>query len=469
MASDRQTESNNKSQQSWFRFNVGTIIFVIIFLYIIFSVYAYLSREQIRHYEVMEGNIVRQKQYTGFAIREEEAVAAPQSGSIHYYIQDGRRVAAQSNVYVIDQSNKLHEFIQQHPELAIELNKEQISDIRYRLSQFSKSFKNEDFYALYDIKYSLDASALEFSSFANSEDLDAMFEEGDYGYTRVPTEKSGIVSYATDGYEGVREADVTAEMFSTDAYNRHVTKPGETIEEGNLVYKLITSPNWSIVFPISDEEKERYQILKSVRIYFTEKNLTGSGTLSVYTATDGNDYGKISMNSLMEEFCGERLISFEIMSSNESGLKIPVTSIVDKDFYIVPKDFLISENDIKGFIHQKITEDGITQEFTKAEIYRIDNQYCYLSVSDTDDLSQLKTGDVLFKKDTGETYTVGPMKPIKGVYNINKGFCVFRQIVPIEANNEYVIIEKNTDYGLSVYDHIVLDASLVREGQLIYQ
>ena len=30
-------------------------------------------------------------------------------------------------------------------------------------------------------------------------------------------------------------------------------------------------------------------------------------------------------------------------------------------------------------------------------------------------------------------------------------------------------MRKNMKYGLSVYDHIVLDASMVEEGQLLYQ
>ena len=68
-----------------------------------------------------------------------------------------------------------------------------------------------------------------------------------------------------------------------------------------------------------------------------------------------------------------------------------------------------------------------------------------------------------------QTYAVGPVKSIEGVYNINKGYCIFRQIVPMEKNNEYIVVAENTDYGISVYDHIVLDASLVKEGQLIYQ
>ena len=56
------------------------IIFAIIFLYIVFSVFSYVSRVQIRYYEVQKGSIVRDQQYTGIAIRQEQAVNATSSG-----------------------------------------------------------------------------------------------------------------------------------------------------------------------------------------------------------------------------------------------------------------------------------------------------------------------------------------------------------------------------------------------------
>ena len=42
------------------------------------------------------------------------------------------------------------------------------------------------------------------------------------------------------------------------------------------------------------------------------------------------------------------------------------------------------------------------------------------------------------------------------------------QIEVLSTNGEYYTVKKNMDYGLSVYDHIVLDADTVTEGQIIY-
>lgn len=81
-----------------------------------------------------------------------------------------------------------------------------------------------------------------------------------------------------------------------------------------------------------------------------------------------------------------------------------------------------------------------------------------------------KAGDYIVKPESStERYQLGTTASLKGVYNINKGYAVFKQIEILMSNDEYCTVKKNMDYGLSVYDHIVLDADTVEEGKMIYQ
>ena len=52
--------------------NVGVIIFGIIFLYMLFNIFAYFRRDKVQFYEVVEGGIVNNKQYTGLILRDEQ-------------------------------------------------------------------------------------------------------------------------------------------------------------------------------------------------------------------------------------------------------------------------------------------------------------------------------------------------------------------------------------------------------------
>ena len=55
------------------------------------------------------------------------------------------------------------------------------------------------------------------------------------------------------------------------------------------------------------------------------------------------------------------------------------------------------------------------------------------------------------------------------VYNINKGYADFKEIIILYQNDEYSIVESNTRYGLNCYDYIALDASTVVDNQFIYE
>ena len=70
--------------------------------------------------------------------------------------------------------------------------------------------------------------------------------------------------------------------------------------------------------------------------------------------------------------------------------------------------------------------------------------------------------------DSQEKYTVSRKGTLMGVYYMNKGYADFRQIQILYQNDEYSIVKSNTDYGLNVYDYVVLNADTVHEEQFIY-
>ena len=70
--------------------NVGMIIFALIFLYMAFYLYTYLRRDKVEFYEVVEGNIVNDRQYTGIILRDERVENTDRAGYINYYIREGK-------------------------------------------------------------------------------------------------------------------------------------------------------------------------------------------------------------------------------------------------------------------------------------------------------------------------------------------------------------------------------------------
>ena len=170
----------------------------------------------------------------------------------------------------------------------------------------------------------------------------------------------------------------------------------------------------------------------------------------------------------MVQFISERFVNFEIETERLDGLKIPVTAVTTKDFYLLPVEYITQGGDSSdtGFMKAVYTENGPSVEFVPVTVYNSTDEYYYIEMGEK---SPFKAGDFIVKPDSDDRYQIGASDSLQGVYNINKGYAVFKLIEILKSNEEYYTVRKGMSYGLSVYDHIVLDADTVYEGQLIYQ
>ena len=252
-------------------------------------------------------------------------------------------------------------------------------------------------------------------------------------------------------------------------YKKNIIKSGQLVEIGAPAYKLITSGDWSIVFSMTDEERALYQDRNALTVKFAGKDLETSGRFSVITGADGGLYGQLDFDRYMEQFVSDRFVDFEIITEEVTGLKIPRTAVTDVNFFTIPKEFLVLSDtgSARGFYKETYTEDGPSILLVSCDIYNSDDEFYYVDCGVN---SELKAGDYLVKENSEDRYQVGQMTSMQGVYNINRGYTAFRRIEVLNSNDEYYTIKKGTSYGLSVYDHIVLNAeSVSANGTIIYQ
>ena len=73
----------------------------------------------------------------------------------------------------------------------------------------------------------------------------------------------------------------------------------------------------------------------------------------------------------------------------------------------------------------------------------------------------------MIKPDSNEKYSLEETASLQGVYNINRGYAVFRKVEILFQNQEYTIVDTGTNYGISMYDHIALDSSAIKENEII--
>ncbi len=440
--------------------NIGMIFFAVIAIYVLFSVITYFRRDHIVGYEVKEGSLSTNNIYDAICIRNEKVIKSDTAGYVNYFAAEGTRVAVGNLVYTVDESGKLLEYLKSQGSDEVSLSDEDMSELRSQIVDFSSIFDEHNFYTVYDFKVGLGGTVQKLSNNsildnitslnANSAALAAI------NYKNAPD--TGIVVYSIDGFEDRIVHDMTAQMYEEGYYEKTQLINNSLVKAGDPVYKLCTSEDWSLVILENDQEKVKDLTERGyVKVRFIKNQDESWAKVTSFTNADGDTFVVLSFTNSMITFCRDRYLSIELITEDEKGLKIPNSSIVNKSFYLIPKAYVINNNDnTTGVLRNRYDEQGNeTSEFVNIQLYNETDTEYYV------DTSMLRNGDVLIKPDSTDRFAVGKQDVLVGVYNINKGYADFRQIKILYQNDEYSIVKSNTTYGLSVYDYIVLDSSVV--------
>lgn len=446
--------------------NVGMIIFALIFVYMLFSVITYLRKDNVQFYEVQEGSIVNNKDYTGIILRQEEVKNADRSGYVNCYVREGKRAAFGTRIYSIDETGNLTAFLAEHSKDSVTLNSENLSNLKKQLTVFSLTYDSNQFRSVYDTNNALEAQIMEYMNFNALDNLEGQMNQEGLNFEQVKSDQAGVISYGMDSYETLDPSNISEAVFDRSSYKKSIINSGKLIEKGVPVYKVITSDKWSIMFPMTEEDTKEYGDRTRLEVKISGHDLTASGDFSTCKGMDGKTFGKIEFDKYMVQFASERYLDFEIVSDRVEGLKIPATAVTKKGFFLIPMDYLTHGGDSTddGFNKEVYSDSGTSVIFVPTEIYYSEGDYYYIEKE-----NGLKAGDYIIKPDSTDRYQIGESKSLQGVYNINKGYALFKQIDILKSNEEYYTVKKNMPYGLSVYDHIVLNAESVSEGELIYQ
>lgn len=446
-----------------FQLNVGIIICTIILIYLIYHLFTYFTSKQVSIYEVNEGSITYDDKYTALAIRQEEVVPSDRDGNVYYFSSDRSRVGVRSLVCALDSTGEITNLLSNYSTDNISLSDSELSSFKKMFSEYVTFYSDENYNNVYVFKTSLKESLDSIKNNAAQEaNADAITQaEGAGTYFPVYASKPGLLVLKTDGYEGVTLDSFTSDMFNMKSYSEAIMTPNMSVKNGDALYKLVTDDNWSIVMPISDRLVKLLGDTQNVTVKFALDNATANGVVS-YVDRDNQKYLVLTFDDSMERYADYRFLDVALILDQQKGLKIPNSSIVSKKFFAIPKNYVKKSSD--GTDDEVQVDNGSKEpDIVKPTLYYEDDNFYY---TDSEDL---KNGDVLVSYDSGENYTVGTDTDEKqGVYSVNKGYALFKIINVLSSNDDYSIVEKGTDYGISNYDHIILNGSDVKENDLLY-
>lgn len=465
MASKKDKSVNIRKFKRKRGLNLGIFLFAIVFIYLVATIIMYFSSDSISVYEVREGSIVRDNSYTGLIIREETAVNAESDGYVSYYQNENTKVKAGTNIYALSQRPlNTEESTSEEENAGLSLDPAVTAGVVLHLQNFNENYRPSDFSSVYTLRGEIDTSLQDTYSETRTQHLDAVIAASGIKVASYASASDGIVVFTVDGFEGLTRDTFTADNFDNTEYEITVLSDQMKIHAGDPVYRLITSEDWSVIVPLDAETAESLaeDEVTSIRVRVDKDSETMWADFSLIER-DGEYYGCLDLDNSMIRYAGERFLNIELILEDESGLKIPRSAVVEEDFYTVPQEYITTGGNSSDSGVLVSNGDGSTQ-FKAIDIYDVSDvgEVCI----SRDDLDK---GDVLMKPESSDTYTVGETRSLQGVYNINRGYAVFKKVSILCENDEYYIVKEGEDYGLYNYDHIVQNGSSVSSDDVVFQ
>ena len=449
--------------------NIGTILFGIIFVYLVFTVLIYFTKDRVSVYEVREGSILKDRNLTGMVLRKETVVNAEKSGYVNYFVEDAQKVALGTNIYTIT-SSKLETQTDQDSNEEVSLNADEWNSILLKAQGFNESYSPEEFKTASNLKSEVTAILQNNTTQSRVAQLNSILQSGNVDAFQSPDD--GIVELSVDGYENLTTDNITDEMFDKANYSVTELSGNQKIDAGQPVYRLVTDEEWTVTVRLTSDLAQTFQKKMngedslSVEVRFLKDNKDLWGTMRL-TEKKNDIYANITFKDSMIRYADERFVNIELILEDESGLKIPKTSVTEKDCYAVPIDYITSggASQNEGVYRQTTKKGKTTTEFIPVTIINEDTEsgIAYL------DTENLKKGDTLLLPESSDTMDLLKTESIKGVYNVNKGYAVFKQVQILSESDEYYIIAEGNSYSLSNYDHIALNGDSVRDNQIVSQ
>ncbi len=446
-----------------FQLNVGIVVFAIIFIYLLFHVVQYMLKDTLAIYEVQYGTIVENNTYQALCVREETIVTCDYSGSINYYLKDTSKASVKTLVYSIDEDGAVASLINEAVQNTVELDSDDLSEMEDTISEFLNVYTPERFFTIYNFKETMESEVMEAVNLAALESIRASTTlTADATFHEATATEPGIVLYYIDGYEDVTVDNFTDYSLSELDYSKTNLKAISSVTAGDPVYKLVTNEDWNLIIEVDSDTYQDLMDSSTIQIRFTEDNATCYASYT-FEESDGHIYMILSLTNSVVRYANSRFTEIELLVDEETGLKIPNSSITEKEFFVVPKEYFYQGGDSSDYgLMVQVEEGGSrTYEFLATDLYYETDDAYYI------DEEEISTGTVIRSSDSSSTYTIQETATLKGVYNVNKGYAIFKQIEILYQNAEYSIVETGTSYGLSLYDHIALDGSKITEGEIV--
>jgi hypothetical protein len=471
-------------------------VFILVVAYMVQGLYAYANRQVIPTTSVQYGSVDAPVIYSGVLLRDERVYTSPATGTALFYYNDRERLKPSAVVCAIQESEAAAQLAQDIQDLDLRILSMQ--DRRQEISIFSEdverinvqmaeavvqhagAYMSQDLPGLYALQDALGRSLALRNQMLLSEDRGSLRDmidmkknfqsELDKHLATVSIQTGGVLSCYTDGLEEqftfAAAQSLTPEQTRMTAESASVGR-GTDAQAGAPLFKIVESNQWRLAFYVPLGRLQDWQAGDTRTLYLQNSGAYAAVQMTVEALEPRGDQIFVLMHSTkgLLDFLTLRGVKLKTENSEQKGPKIPNGAIVERTVLKLPADFL--QNEAKRLYVKRQGQGGAVEEVAVRKFSEKDEGDGSVYVFQNP--AGLRLGDVLVAN--GAAFTVAEAENVKGVYLVNNGYAVFRQVLLNDAIPEslgYAILPPALNKNIRAYDEIVSDARNIEDGQQIY-
>ena len=331
------------------RKNFGLKNFFLSFVIVVIAIYIFQNFKSPADFMIVENGILEDViKAEGIVIKDENVYKANIDGNVLYYCEEGAKIKKGQLIADINTDADSVEVNRQIAEIQAAIDRLEKSDQLLSQESFTAyqnelqiSILNNDLENMYDIVEQM----------ANGNYLGSRYE----GYTAgqlydmknnlvnsISTHKvahysdrAGIISYKTDGLEGIYNfenvLDMTPSSFSKREYTLKNKK--EHVQSGEDLYKIIRNFEYYIAVRVNNEKAKLFEENKYIKV----RVLSDGGQHLVWGYIEKINYGSeesvlvLFFDDYFYKVYDKRYVNIELITATYEGLKIKNQALTEQN------------------------------------------------------------------------------------------------------------------------------------------
>lgn len=470
--------------------SIFNIVLLFIPLYIAVHIFRTIYNGPPRFEEVKEGLLQQKVAANALIIRNEQNIFSPKEGHVTFEAKEGEKVRKGGSVLFVSTSgniDKIHEKIDDlNQEIYdIQKNRKEVSsvgkdvtsldnNIDQYVTYIKKSLLDQDLdnieLSINKIQNVIDKKNIHLESEANvDETLAAKITEKNRYETQlnslsksINSPSSGIIAYQKDRYDGSLYNVLRNEKdpFSLIENNESI-KTSTKVNMNDFLFRLVDPYSWKVILSIPKEiQLENNQ---KVKLESVVKGIELDGTVvKVYSANEDLNNVIISLTKGIEYFLNERTAEVNFIYKEASGLQIPASSIVERNYYSIPKTALDTKKERQGVW---LIKNNSVQFAELTSFDETDEEYLIPITNEN-----VKMDDWILldpKQSMSAKMQLKEIQTQKGVYVLLGGVTKFKPVQVLAVDGKLAVVKSNSVEGVKVFDRVITNPTSIKDNELI--